>query len=115
MKQKSAVRLDSPGRKDSDDREDAGMPGRRDHRGTDRNREVFFFKQKTAYEMLSGDWSSDVCSSDLRLAAEQLRRRVEHPDHDVRHALNVDALADRVDPRSEERRVGKECRLTCRS
>ena len=22
-------------------------------------------KQKTAYEMLSGDWSSDVCSSDL--------------------------------------------------
>ena len=24
-----------------------------------------FFKQKTAYEMLSGDWSSDVCSSDL--------------------------------------------------
>src|SRR5881398_4116025 len=26
----------------------------------------FFFKQKTAYEMLSGDWSSDVCSSDLR-------------------------------------------------
>src|SRR5881398_4228597 len=26
---------------------------------------VFFFKQKTAYEMLSGDWSSDVCSSDL--------------------------------------------------
>src|SRR5881398_2615100 len=25
----------------------------------------FFFKQKTAYEMLSGDWSSDVCSSDL--------------------------------------------------
>src|SRR5881398_3247793 len=29
----------------------------------------FFFKQKTAYEMLSGDWSSDVCSSDLLLAA----------------------------------------------
>src|SRR5881398_4056485 len=25
----------------------------------------FFFKQKTAYEMLSCDWSSDVCSSDL--------------------------------------------------
>src|SRR5881398_3947605 len=25
----------------------------------------FFFKQNTAYEMLSGDWSSDVCSSDL--------------------------------------------------
>src|SRR6059036_803503 len=26
----------------------------------------FFFKQKTAYEITYGDWSSDVCSSDLR-------------------------------------------------
>src|SRR3546814_2814089 len=29
---------------------------------------VFFFKQKTAYEMRISDWSSDVCSSDLDLA-----------------------------------------------
>src|SRR3546814_1781934 len=28
---------------------------------------VFFFKQKTAYEMRISDWSSDVCSSDLRI------------------------------------------------
>src|SRR3546814_7588633 len=28
-----------------------------------------FFKQKTAYEMRISDWSSDVCSSDLRLEA----------------------------------------------
>ena len=27
----------------------------------------FFFKQKTAYEIVDCDWSSDVCSSDLRL------------------------------------------------
>src|SRR3546814_1429214 len=27
--------------------------------------QVFFFKQKTAYEMRISDWSSDVCSSDL--------------------------------------------------
>src|SRR3546814_6075201 len=27
---------------------------------------VFFFKQNTAYEMRISDWSSDVCSSDLR-------------------------------------------------
>src|SRR5919109_3969445 len=33
----------------------------------------FFFKQKTAYEIVSRDWSSDVCSSDLLLADE-------HPD-----------------------------------
>ena len=25
----------------------------------------FFFKQKTAYDIGTGDWSSDVCSSDL--------------------------------------------------
>src|SRR3546814_1607911 len=27
---------------------------------------MFFFKQKTAYEMRISDWSSDVCSSDLK-------------------------------------------------
>src|SRR3546814_11778978 len=31
---------------------------------------VFFFKQKTAYEMRISDWSSDVCSSDLPVAQE---------------------------------------------
>src|SRR3546814_16868263 len=30
---------------------------------------MFFFKQKTAYEMRISDWSSDVCASDLCLAA----------------------------------------------
>src|SRR3546814_10257743 len=33
----------------------------------------FFFKQKTAYEMRISDWSSDVCSSDLRLIHERGR------------------------------------------
>ena len=33
---------------------------------------VFFFKQKTAYEIYQCDWSSDVCSSDLVV------RRGEH-------------------------------------
>src|SRR3546814_1362187 len=28
---------------------------------------IFFFKQKTAYEMRISDWSSDVCSSDLMI------------------------------------------------
>src|SRR3546814_18673832 len=31
---------------------------------------VFFFKQKTAYEMRISDWSSDVCSSDLATRRE---------------------------------------------
>src|SRR3546814_14436276 len=32
----------------------------------------FFFKQKTAYEMRISDWSSDVCSSDLKRGAGTL-------------------------------------------
>src|SRR3546814_11075254 len=31
---------------------------------------IFFFKQKTAYEMRISDWSSDVCSSDLDVRFE---------------------------------------------
>src|SRR3546814_13383484 len=31
----------------------------------------FFFKQKTAYEMRISDWSSDVCSSDLKAGMPQ--------------------------------------------
>src|SRR3546814_9113797 len=49
---------------------------------------VFFFKQKTAYEMRISDWSSDVCSSDLRdcrvdMAARRLLVRVTAVDGDV--------------------------------
>src|SRR3546814_7169885 len=36
---------------------------------------VFFFKQKTAYEMRISDWSSDVCSSDLPCGAPAARAR----------------------------------------
>src|SRR3546814_13367071 len=32
---------------------------------------IFVFKQKTAYEMRISDWSSDVCSSDLRTTIKQ--------------------------------------------
>src|SRR3546814_18826063 len=37
-----------------------------------------FFKQETAYEMRISDWSSDVCSSDLRIADhfDEMRRTV---------------------------------------
>src|SRR3546814_4769492 len=34
---------------------------------------VFFFKQKTAYEVRISDWSSDVCSSDLRGGQDRTR------------------------------------------
>src|SRR3546814_2628560 len=35
---------------------------------------MFFFKHNTAYDMRIGDWSSDVCSSDLAALAEDLAR-----------------------------------------
>src|SRR3546814_5332330 len=35
----------------------------------------FFFKQKTAYEMRISDWSSDVCSSDLKRLRRARRER----------------------------------------
>src|SRR3546814_1113936 len=35
---------------------------------------MVLFKQKTAYEMRSSDWSSDVCSSDLRTPAAPRRQ-----------------------------------------
>src|SRR3546814_12147040 len=102
---------------------------------------VFFFKQKTAYEMRISDWSSDVCSSDLtgerRAGAHytppEVSRRVAAmalggPGAGARRVVGMscgggalllaagDALvAAGADPRSEERRVGKECFSTCRS
>src|SRR3546814_4184420 len=53
---------------------------------------VFFFKQKTAYEMRISDWSSDVCSSDLgghdrrhltALHVGHAALRMEHEDVDL--------------------------------
>src|SRR5260364_462057 len=64
----------------------------------------FFFKQKTAYEMI-WYWSSDVCSSDLSSNAglsPAPRDRSTCPDDT--------AAASAARRRSEERRVGKECR-----
>src|SRR3546814_7579236 len=45
-----------------------------------------FFKQKTAYEMRISDWSSDVCSSDLRRLVRLQRHQA---------LVLVDGVADR--------------------
>src|SRR5216117_3566762 len=42
----------------------------------------FFFKQKTAYEIRKGDWSSDVCSSDLVYASGGENGLHTHPNED---------------------------------
>src|SRR6056297_3207514 len=39
----------------------------------------FFFKQKTAYEILRSDWSSDVCSSDLDTERDPAQRQTKRP------------------------------------
>src|SRR3546814_2876649 len=77
---------------------------------------IFFFKQKTAYEMRISDWSSDVCSSDLPIA----RFHQDRPFHCATGAapdrqFRSMPLAVGTLNRSEERRVGKECVSTCRS
>src|SRR5213082_3616925 len=70
----------------------------------------FFFKQKTAYDIVSGDWSSDVCSSDLAEGRDRPMLR----DPGRAEGLGR-VLEHREAERSEERRVGKECLTQCRS
>ena len=70
----------------------------------------FFFKQKTAYEIYQCDWSSDVCSSDLtlRLLSRAVLKLV--CGDSAFEQKNLPYPGNGVPYRSEERRVGKECR-----
>src|SRR3546814_12455018 len=56
---------------------------------------VFFFKQKTAYEMRISDWSSDVCSSDLlcRLPSGDIARGARGADATA--GRRIDGARDR--------------------
>src|SRR3546814_19296011 len=76
--------------------------------------------------MRISDWSSAVCSADLRQGHDQLAdpgRAVRHARHEEerqaargRGSALLGADGQRRRPqRSEERRVGKECVSTCRS
>src|SRR5256885_9652754 len=89
---------------------------------------VFFFSSRRRHTRLQGDWSSDVCSSDLleRHEIPLTGYRIEgwwyYDDKSLKriidrlHAAGIHALlyfrsfADTSGNRSEERRVGKECR-----
>src|SRR5256885_12134788 len=92
-----------------------------------RIRLVFFFSSRRRHTRLQGDWSSDVCSSDLALSViavpilEELfwrgwlMRWIVLPKHFERVPLGSYAPAAFwvvavLFARSEERRVGKECR-----
>src|SRR3546814_1682751 len=50
---------------------------------------VFFFKQKTAYEMRISDWSSDVCSSDLPQVAPVVFFNLQSPTLDIPMRVEV--------------------------
>src|SRR5205807_4781969 len=91
----------------------------------------FFFSSRRRHTRLQGDWSSDVCSSDLGWALwAMVRKKLEGIVHlagkdmvnrwqfglKVAKAFGLDAKlirkvgSSRFPDRSEERRVGKECR-----
>src|SRR5688500_19936483 len=90
----------------------------------------FFFSSRRRHTRLQGDWSSDVCSSDLAVANAHLPD--EHPRHKAEASPSSSGLWSLAsgpspsasssslwslasgfseEPRSEERRVGRECGL----
>src|SRR2546430_4940488 len=86
----------------------------------------FFFSSRRRHTRFDCDWSSDVCSSDLttqqaeeliELAAQKnLTIMVDHTFlftgavRKIRQLIDEGVLGDLYYYRSEERRVGKECR-----
>src|SRR3546814_1228062 len=69
---------------------------------------LFFFTQKTAYEVRISDWSSDVCSSDLRDAGEGTGPPQGDPDRPRKGrmpALREDQSAAGALPRHAARHV----------
>src|SRR3546814_9261068 len=89
---------------------------------------VFFFKQKTAYEMRISDWSSDVCSSDLMVASSVDGVEFITANTDAQAIKNCGAklqlqlggnvtkgLGAGANPEIGRASCGKECVSTCRS
>src|SRR5688500_20162921 len=80
---------------------------------------LFFFSSRRRHTRLQGDWSSDVCSSDL-LVEDRIVRGIRSGDkgrgRDGEELANFEpgsdlmAKATVLAERSEERRVGKERR-----
>src|SRR5256885_9784131 len=89
----------------------------------------FFFSSRRRHTRLQGDWSSDVCSSDLCQSTRHNQVTGPHTEHDPKRLSGslpkvIENPVHRFNPyesranlipnpsplRSEERRVGKECR-----
>src|SRR5690606_40699687 len=81
----------------------------------------FFFSSRRRHTIFSRDWSSDVCSSDLEIDGIELARMVQQNNKDIQmvilsghdnfyYAQTALEIGIFKYLRSEERRVGKECR-----
>src|SRR5690348_17715680 len=73
----------------------------------------FFFSSRRRHTRWTGDWSSDVCSSDLRVQIIEAQTRATEPLPPAPAVAVTEPPTGLVIPppsRSEERRVGKECR-----
>src|SRR5437762_14217957 len=81
---------------------------------------VFFFSSRRRHTRYIGDWSSDVCSSDLHPCSASMPARTRVAVATLFFLgvlglivwIGIDPVMSRFETlgRSEERRVGKECR-----
>src|SRR5438876_2002951 len=78
----------------------------------------FFFSSRRRHTRWTGDWSSDVCSSDLPGRMSRVKSTSQSYTSAIAQASERRSTAGRnvsatalSSARSEERRVGKECRL----
>src|SRR2546429_4736950 len=84
---------------------------------------LFFFSSRRRHTRCSRDWSSDVCSSDLQkeflpfVKGGATTQFITYVCSLLREGqkfflfqLFCDSASHAIEPRSEERRVGKECR-----
>src|SRR5207237_3455223 len=69
---------------------------------------IFFFTSRRRHTRFKCDWSSDVCSSDLSKGGPWEAAHLLNQARENEHDRNENA--DQGHARSEERRVGKECR-----
>src|SRR3712207_7535889 len=74
-------------------------------------KEFFFFSSRRRHTRYWRDWSSDVCSSDLSVRLHGVRTYADDLGIESPELLViVPEGANLLGARSEERRVGKECR-----
>src|SRR3546814_2920740 len=65
----------------------------------------FFFKQKTAYEMRISDWSSDVCSSDLRASRPGARK--DREDSSIEEGELSEGDTGRAEEQADDSPIGE--------